>query len=82
MKGGGHSTSGSSSTDGGLCIDLSKMRAVEVDTKAKTISAQGGALWSDVDREAGKFGLAAVGGTVNHTGIGGLTLGGMAYSHA
>jgi FAD/FMN-containing dehydrogenase len=76
VRGGGHATSGSSSTDGGLCIDLSKMRSVSVDAASKTITAQGGALWSDVDTEAEKFGLAAVGGTVNHTGIGGLTLGG------
>ncbi|KAL2073592.1 hypothetical protein VTL71DRAFT_10918 [Oculimacula yallundae] len=76
VVGGGHGTSGASSTDGGLCIDLSKMRAVTVDEKAKTLSVEGGALWGDVDKEAAKFGLAAVGGTVNHTGVGGLTLGG------
>lgn len=52
------------------------MRSVTVDPIAKSITAQGGALWSDVDTEAEKFGLAAVGGTINHTGIGGLTLGG------
>jgi FAD/FMN-containing dehydrogenase len=52
------------------------MRSVSVDAGAKTITAQGGALWSDVDSEAEKFGLATVGGTINHTGIGGLTLGG------
>ncbi|TVY92199.1 FAD-linked oxidoreductase [Lachnellula willkommii] len=76
VSGGGHATSGSSSTDGGLCIDLSKMRRVTVDAEKKTVTAQGGALWADVDSELGKYGLAAVGGTVNHTGIGGLTLGG------
>ena len=76
VRGGGHATSGSSSTDGGLCVDLSKMRSVSVDPVAKTVTAQGGALWSDVDTEAEKYGLVAVGGTVNHTGIGGLTLGG------
>jgi hypothetical protein len=52
------------------------MRSVFVDPVKKIINAQGGALWSDVDTEAEKYGLAAVGGTVNHTGIGGLTLGG------
>lgn len=76
VRGGGHATSGSSSTDGGLCIDLSKMRTVTVDPMAKIITAEGGSLWSDVDTEAEQFGLATVGGTVNHTGIGGLTLGG------
>ncbi|PVH83817.1 FAD-binding domain-containing protein, partial [Cadophora sp. DSE1049] len=76
IVGGGHGTSGASSTDGGLCIDLSKMRDVTVDEKTKIVTVEGGALWADVDQEAAKFGLAAVGGTVNHTGVGGLTLGG------
>lgn len=52
------------------------MRNVTVDVGKKTITAQGGALWVDVDTAAGEHGLATVGGTVNHTGIGGLTLGG------
>lgn len=76
VVGGGHGTSGAASTDGGLVIDLSRMRAVAVDKQAMTVTAEGGCLWSDVDREAAKYGLAAVGGTVNHTGVGGLTLGG------
>ncbi|KAF8246118.1 FAD-binding domain-containing protein [Wilcoxina mikolae CBS 423.85] len=73
--GGKHSTSGTSSTTG-LVIDLSKMSEVVVDTTMKTVTAQGGAVWKDVDEAAGEHGLAVVGGTVNHTGIGGLTLGG------
>jgi hypothetical protein len=76
VKGGGHSTGGTSATDGGLVIDLSKMRKVSVDPSKKIITAQGGALWSDVDEAAAEHDLATVGGTVNHTGIGGLTLGG------
>ena len=52
------------------------MRGVTVDAEKKTATAQGGALWADVDSELAKYDLAAVGGTVNHTGIGGLTLGG------
>ncbi|EKD12739.1 putative FAD linked oxidase domain protein [Drepanopeziza brunnea f. sp. 'multigermtubi' MB_m1] len=76
VVGGGHATSGASSTDGGLVIDLSRMVAVAVDAGAMTVTAEGGCLWSHVDDEAAKYGLAAVGGTVNHTGIGGLTLGG------
>jgi hypothetical protein len=74
--GGGHGTSGSNSTDGGVSINLSKMRHVSVDPKTNTITAEGGCLWADVDNAAAEHGLAAVGGTVNHTGIGGLTLGG------
>lgn len=76
VRGGGHSTSGSSAIENGIVIDLSRMRDVTVDTAQKTIAAQGGTLWSDVDHVAGKHGLATVGGTVNHTGVGGLTLGG------
>lgn len=52
------------------------MRAVTVDPSTKTIIVQGGALWVDVDEAAAEHGLATVGGTVNHTGVGGLTLGG------
>ncbi|KAH6679770.1 hypothetical protein B0J14DRAFT_686986 [Halenospora varia] len=73
---GGHSTSGSSSSDGGLVIDLSRLRNVTVDPNQRTVIAQGGCLWKDVDDEATKYNLACVGGTVNHTGVGGLTLGG------
>ena len=75
VRGGGHSTSGSASIEDGLVIDLSLMRGVTVDQEKKTIRAEGGTLWVDVDEEAAKYGLATVGGTVNHTGVGGLTLG-------
>lgn len=76
VKGGGHSTAGTSSSDGGLVIDLSRMKGVTVDVTQKTITAQGGATWKEVDETGAVHGLAAVGGTVNHTGVGGLTLGG------
>jgi FAD/FMN-containing dehydrogenase len=77
IKGGGHSTAGVSSTNGGILIDLqSKMRKVTVDTEKKELHIQGGALWSDVDDAAWEHGLATVGGTVADTGVGGLTLGG------
>ena len=52
------------------------MRQVTVNPAAMTITAQGGCIWADVDEAAGAYGLATVGGTVNHTGVGGLTLGG------
>ncbi|KAL9606587.1 MAG: hypothetical protein Q9179_000241 [Wetmoreana sp. 5 TL-2023] len=76
IRGGGHGTNGASSTEGGIVIDLSKMNRVTVDPENMTIAAEGGCLWKDIDEAAGNYGLAAVGGTVNHTGIGGLTLGG------
>ncbi|KAL4926676.1 FAD-binding oxidoreductase [Aspergillus undulatus] len=76
VKAGGHSVSGTSSSAGGLVIDLSRMNSVSVNTEKKTVTVGGGAVWKDVDEAAAQYGLAAVGGTVNHTGVGGLTLGG------
>jgi FAD/FMN-containing dehydrogenase len=76
IRGGSHSAAGLALCDDGLVIDLSPMRGVRVDPRARTMHVQGGALWADVDRETQVFGLATTGGTVSNTGIGGLTLGG------
>ena len=63
-------------TDGGIVIDLSSMTGTRVDPMARTIRVEGGCLNEHLDRESQAFGLAATGGIVSHTGIGGLTLGG------
>src|SRR5262245_14296615 len=74
IRGGGHNVAGNAVNDGGVVIDLSGMRAVRVDPAARTVRAEGGATWADIDRETQLFGLATPGGVVSSTGIGGLTL--------
>ena len=76
VRGGGHSSAGYSTVDGGIVLDLSRMRGVRVDPGAQVAHAQAGALWGDVDRETQAHGLAVPGGQISHTGIAGLTLGG------
>ena len=76
IRGGGHAVAGHALNDDGMMIDLSQMNAVRVDPFSRTARVQGGSLWSDVDHEAQRFGLAVTGGIVSHTGVAGLTLGG------
>jgi FAD/FMN-containing dehydrogenase len=76
IRGGGHNVGGRALCDGGIVVDLSRMKSVHVDPARRTVRVQGGATLGDVDRETHVFGLAVPAGVVSKTGIAGLTLGG------
>ena len=76
VRGGGHNGAGLGTVDDGLVIDLSLLKGVRVDPRARTAQVGGGCTMADVDHATHTFGLATPSGTVSTTGVGGLTLGG------
>jgi FAD/FMN-containing dehydrogenase len=76
VKGGGHSIAGFSASDGGLVIDLSPMKQVDVDAEGRVAVAQPGVLLGELDAATQQHGLATPLGFVSVTGIAGLTLNG------
>ena len=76
IRGGGHSGPGLGICDDGMVIDLSDMDSVRVDPARKTVTAEGGCVWREVDHATHAFGLATPSGFISSTGVGGLTLGG------
>ncbi|MEJ2009492.1 MAG: FAD-binding oxidoreductase [Acidobacteriota bacterium] len=76
IRGGGHNAAGLGICDDGLVIDLSRMKNVHVDPKAKTVRVAPGCVWGDVDHATHAFGMAVPTGIISTTGVAGLTLGG------
>src|SRR5256886_12756057 len=76
IRGGSHSVPGFGTCDGGVVIDLVRMRGVRVNPEKRTARAEGGATWGDFNAATYPFGLATTGGIISTTGVAGLTLGG------
>ena len=76
VRGGGHNVGGRALCDGGMVIDLSRMKGIHVDPRARRARVQPGVLLGELDRETHVFGLAVPAGVVSKTGVAGLTLGG------
>ncbi len=76
VRGTGHNVAGISLCDDGLVIDLSAMKGIHVNPVARKARVEPGVTWGEMNHDLQAFGLAATGGYVGTTGVGGLTLGG------
>lgn len=76
VKGGGHNVAGNAVCDGGVMIDLSRMKGIRIDPIRCLARAEPGLTWGEFDHETQALGLAVTGGIQSTTGIAGLTLGG------
>jgi len=76
VRSGGHNVAGKTVCNGGLMIDLSQMKGIEVNPTRRTVRAEPGVIGAELDAETQRFALATPVGTVSTTGIAGLTLGG------
>ncbi len=76
VRGGGHNGAGLGTCDGGVVLDLSLMREVEVDAPRRMVRVGGGCTRGEVDPATHEHGLATPSGIISTTGVGGLTLGG------
>jgi len=76
VRSGGHSFAGHSTTDGGMLIDLSPMKAINIDRIRRIARIEPGLTWGEVARAAHAYGLALTSGDMSSVGVGGLMLGG------
>jgi FAD/FMN-containing dehydrogenase len=76
VRSGGHSLAGHGVSEGGIVLDLSDLKALEIDVQGRTAWAQTGLTASEYTTAVGEHSLATGFGDTGSVGIGGLTLGG------
>jgi hypothetical protein len=76
VRSGGHSLAGHSTSDGGIVLDLSRMKGLLIDPDQRLAWAQPGLTAGEVTAAAADHGLAIPFGDTASVGIGGLTTGG------
>jgi FAD/FMN-containing dehydrogenase len=76
VRSGGHSVPGYSTTEGGILLDLSSVKGLEIDVDGRTAWAEAGLTAGEYTKAAAKYGLATGFGDTATVGIGGLTTGG------
>jgi len=76
VRSGGHSTAGHSVSEGGIVLDLSSMKALDIDVEGRTAWAETGLTAGEYTAATGAYGLATGFGDTGSVGIGGITLGG------
>jgi len=74
VRSGGHSVH--AVVDGGIVLDLSTMKALQIDVKAKTVWAEAGLTAAEYTNAVAEHGFATGFGDTGSVGLGGITLGG------
>jgi FAD/FMN-containing dehydrogenase len=76
VRSGGHSYAGHSVSEGGILLDLSLMKTLQIDSDRRLAWAETGLTTGQVTNALGAHGLTVAFGDSGSVGIGGLTLGG------
>ncbi len=76
IRGGAHNVAGNATVEGGVVIDLSRLKGLQLDRERRLAMAEPGLTWGELDAGTQTAGLATTGGLISTTGIAGFTLGG------
>jgi FAD/FMN-containing dehydrogenase len=76
VRSGGHSGAGHGVTEGGIVLDVSEMKGIEIDPEARTAWAESGATAQEFTNAAADHALSLGFGDTGSVGLGGITLGG------